>query len=340
MLKYTICQRNRAAGSRVWYLRTFDTETKKISFQSLGTEKKAEAAEALNIKNAERFKSQEEKRLEHLPTLDRAISEWIEHIERGNAGTYRNYINKIPFLREYCSNNGIEKITDFTTRNAVELITQLPKENTARTVINKKRVYSTLFNWIYTKYGIEKINPFQRVKTQKAATVEREFWTPQQIDMILDAASDPGERLLFAFMAFAGLRFSEAMNIHGEQIDGHKIKIIGKGGKFAIVPIGNRMKQEIALYIDGGGSIQAGRIFKRIRNQVANPHLRKICEKLGFSGYTHCHKFRHSFISNLLLKGGSIVAVSKLARHETPDITLRFYAHCLPDNIENTINLL
>lgn len=340
MLKYTICQRNRAAGSRVWYLRTFDTETKKISFQSLGTEKKAEAAEALNIKNAERFKSQEEKFIERLPTLEKAISEWVDYIERGNNGTYKNYITKIPFLREYCNNNGIEKITDFTTRNAVELILQLPKENTASTIINKKRVYSTLFNWIYTKYGIEKINPFQRVKTQKAITVEREFWTPQQIDNILDAARDQAERLLFSFMAFAGLRFSEAANICGEQIDGDKIKIIGKGGKFAVVPIGNRMKKEISLYIDGGGSIQAGRIFKRTINQIENLHLRKICEKLGFSGSAHCHKFRHSFISNLLLKGGSIVAVSKLARHETPDITLKFYAHCLPDNINKTINLL
>lgn len=346
MLKYSICQRNRAAGSKVWYLRTFDTVSKKITFESLGTEKKSEAQNALLLKNAERFKSPEEKRLEMLPTIREAVAQWLDNVSRGNPGTYREYANKMPHLFEYCESNKIESIADFTTQHAAGLIEALPKDHKPTTIVNKKRVYSAFFTWVYSRYGIERINPFNRVKTPKAARVEKEFWTVEQIEKILEFTSDPEgrndpeERFLFAFMAFAGLRFFEAASMSWERIEGGKISLTGKGDKFAKVPIGEKLKREIGLYLNGEAKPSTGRIFRKFLNFSENSHLKTICEKLGFQGEAHCHKFRHSFISNLLISGGSIVAVSKLARHEKPDITLRFYAHCLPDDLDKTLNLL
>ena len=340
MLKLSILQRNRAAGSKIWYLRTFDTVSKKITFESLGTEKKAEAVELLARRNAERFKTPEEKKLETLPTIREAVASWLDFVSRGNHGTFREYANKMPHLFEYCESNNIERIADFTTQHAAGLIEALPKDHKPTTIVNKKRVYSTFFTWVYSRYGIEKINPFQRVKTPKATRKEKEFWTVEQIEKILDGANDPEERFLFALMAFAGLRFFEATGLCWERIEGGKISITGKGGKFAKVPIGERMGREIGLFLNGAAQPSTGRIFRKFLNFRENAHLKRICEKLGFQGEAHCHKFRHSFASNLLRAGGSIIAVSKLMRHEKPDITLRVYSHCLPDDLDKTLNLL
>ncbi len=340
MLKYSIIQRNRAAGSKIWYLRTFDTETKKITFESLGTEKKGEAVELLAKRNAERFKTPAQILQEKQPSIEKAVSSWLDTVSRGNSGTFNQYSINIPQLLEFCKAHKIERLGDFTTQNATELIKTFPAENKASTILNKKRICNNFFNWAFATYGIEKINPFTRVKTPKVKRAEKEFWTVEQIEKILDNAGNPLERLLFAFMAFAGLRYFEAVGICWENLDGGKLSIVGKGDKPAKVPIGGRLEKEINLFLSGKSKPENGRIFPKLDNQNENKHLKGICERLGLHGGAHCHKFRHSFASNLLRAGASIIAVSKLMRHEKPDITLRFYSHCLPDDLEKTLTLL
>lgn len=340
MLKYSIIQRNRAAGSKVWYLRTFDTVLKKVSFESLGTEKKGEALELLAKRNAERFKTPEQIRQDRQPTIQEAVYRWLDIVSRGNAGTFADYKNKVPHLLDFCRSNGVERLGDFTTKEAAELIQRLPPENKPVTILNKKRVYTAFFNWAFSTYGIEKINPFTRVKTPKVSRKEREFWTPEQVAQILDNAGDKSERLLFAFMAYAGLRFFEAAGLSWENLDGGKLSIVGKGDKPAKVPIGRRLNDEIKRFLGENTRPESGPIFQSPNNSSENTKVKKICERLGIPGGAHCHKFRHSFASNLLRAGASIIAVSKLMRHEKPDITLRFYAHCLPDDLEKTIDLI
>ena len=340
MLKYSIIQRNRAAGSKIWYLRTFDTETKKITFESLGTEKKGEAVELLAKRNAERFKTPAQILQEKQPSIEKAVSSWLDTVSRGNPGTFNQYSINIPHLLEFCKDHKIERLGDFTTQNATELIKTFPAENKASTILNKKRIYNNFFNWAFATYGIEKINPFTRVKTPKVKRAEKEFWTVEQIEKILDNAGNPLERLLFAFMAFAGLRYFEAVGICWENIEGGKLSIVGKGDKPAKVPIGGRLEKEINLFLSGKSKPENGRIFPKLDNQNENKRLKAICKRLGIPGGAHCHKFRHSFASNLLRAGASIIAVSKLMRHEKPDITLRFYSHCLPDDLEKTLILL
>lgn len=340
MLKYSIIQRNRAAGSKIWYLRTFDTETKKITFESLGTEKKGEAVELLAKRNAERFKTPAQILQEKQPSIEKAVSSWLDTVSRGNPGTFNQYSINIPQLLEFCKAHKIERLGDFTTQNATELIKTFPAENKASTILNKKRICNNFFNWAFATYGIEKINPFTRVKTPKVKRSEKEFWTVEQIEQILENAGSTSERLLFAFMAFAGLRYFEAAGLRWENLDGGKLSIVGKGDKPAKVPIGGRLEKEINLFLSGKSKPENGRIFPKLDNQNENKHLKGICERLGLHGGAHCHKFRHSFASNLLRAGASIIAVSKLMRHEKPDITLRFYSHCLPDDLEKTLTLL
>jgi integrase len=340
MLKYSIVQRNKATGSKTWYLRTFDTESKRIKYESLNTEKKGEAQSVLLRKNAELFKTPEQLHQENQPTIREAVYKWLDIVSRGKQGTFMDYKNKVPHLLDFCKRNNIERLGKFTTKEATELINELPPENKPVTILNKKRVYTAFFNWAFSTYGIEKINPFTRVKTPKVSRKEREFWTPEQLGQILDGASDKTERLLFAFMAFAGLRFFEAAGLRWEQLDGGKLSIMGKGDKPARVPIGRRLEDEIKKFLGESERPESGQIFESPNNSSENTKVKKICERLGIPGAAHCHKFRHSFASNLLRAGGSIVAVSKLMRHENPDITLRFYSHCLPDDLEKTLNLI
>ena len=52
------------------------------------------------------------------------------------------------------------------------------------------------------------------------------------------------------------------------------------------------------------------------------------------------HKFRHSFISNLLRKGVNVPATARLARHEDPKVTMETYSHLLQEDLQESIDVL
>ena len=52
------------------------------------------------------------------------------------------------------------------------------------------------------------------------------------------------------------------------------------------------------------------------------------------------HKFRHSFISNLIRSGINVRAVQQLARHESVDITLNTYSHLLQNDLADAVNAI
>ena len=203
-------------------------------------------------------------------------------------------------------------------------------------------MWGIFFNWAYDTFGINEKAPTKSIKLPKKEFHEKVFFTTEQIETILEHTKDKSLRLLFALMAYAGLRFFEASNMAWEQITEKEIRLKGKGGKYAVLPIGKRLKDEIRLYLKSYSGSKEGALFRSIDNKRTNEKLKKIVKESGleFNKPISCHNFRHSFASNLLRKGANIVAVSKLLRHETPTITLNIYSHVLTNDLKETIDIL
>ena len=164
------------------------------------------------------------------------------------------------------------------------------------------------------------------------------FWTPDQIEKILDNAPDPEFRLFWSVMAFAGLRHAEACRFGPSciQEDG-KMRVVGKGDKEAFLPISDRLKAEIKRY----GKLKDG-MFATARFDHAdrcNETLRIAVEAAGYkSDDATNHKWRHSFASNLIRSGVGPKIVQQLMRHEDVRQTLDTYSHLLQDDLEKALN--
>ena len=60
----------------------------------------------------------------------------------------------------------------------------------------------------------------------------------------------------------------------------------------------------------------------------------------SFGGKVHLHRFRHSFISNLIRANAcSVRCVAELARHDNVMITLNTYSHLLPSDKEQALEI-
>lgn len=320
----TIVQKNKSKGIRTWYARVPGEGG--VHYYSLGTTSKSEAKAIMQ----ERMKAgaYEIKDERETMTLGEAAIRFEAYQRQkgtkpGSITTMLQAINCLePLFRTKVSELSVKAISD-TFIAANESIN-------ANTYRNRKTVVSTFFRYIVDVLELISVNPAPRaIPRRKAVKPQRYFWTIEQIDLILDRAPNPSYRLLIAFMAFAGLRRSEALAMTTDKIyDGH-IHVRGKGDKVASIPVSPRLQREI------------DRCPQPWRFRLSDKVLRRICYDAipgGFPGKPHAHRFRHSFGSNLIRGGVNVKVVQTLMRHENISLTLDIYGHILDSDPREAVN--
>lgn len=126
-------------------------------------------------------------------------------------------------------------------------------------------------------------------------------------------------------MAYQGLRVHEALKMRAGDIRDGRIHVVGKGGKYALLPLSPPMLSEFDRV---GWAWDFSRIDpSESRKKVIVAARRALGD--DYDGEANNHRFRHSFASNLLRAGVNIKAVQLLMRHATISITLDTYPHLL-----------
>lgn len=326
-MSITLVQKNKSKGIFTWYARVPDTAKKgSVHFFSLGTSLKNEAKTILQQKI--RDGAFETRTNRSLMTLGEAVERY-EKFQRSKGIKEKSisiFLIALKSLQPLYS----KPITKITNKEISE--TFLAKnENVGPTTYNyNKTVIAMLYNYIVDILEIIPKNPIaQAIPKRKKVKSVRHFWTTEQIDRIIAYAPSPKTRLLWSFMAFAGLRKSEATAMTPDKIHDGKIYIVGKGDKEAAIPICPRLQREIDRY-KGDWTLSFAPLTLERAAAKAIPE--------GFPGKAHAHRFRHSFGSNLIRAGVNVKVVQKLMRHENITMTLDIYGHILDTDANEAIN--
>lgn len=337
MRSYSISQRKKSQGSKTWYGCTVESDSGTARYVSLKTEKKREAEVWLARMNAERF-FPEMVKIPDVPIRD-AVQAWLRGVEISKGGYSRTvgaYANHLRPLAEWCAKNGVRNLADFTPAHANSYVATLSGKapvTVRQTIVNIR----SFFRWAMDTYEIQKPNPMRTVKAPKDENArERHFWTPEQINAILDAAPSPKHRVFWSLMAFAGLRKSEAIAVRPADIREGYLHVTGKGRKYARVPVASRLLAELDRY----GERPEDQPY--IGTSMSECVLWNACKRarLDAQGKPHFHRFRHSFGTNLLRAGATITEVQRLMRHSNVQLTLSVYSHLLPEDLERAVNLV
>lgn len=338
-MKYEIEQKNKSKGIYTWFLRWYDSKTKTMRYKSLKTDNRNIAHRILMQKNGEMMGQDWAK----APTFRKALFAFLDDTEmtKGDGLTIRNYKSQLSPLVSFAEEYGLQAITELSFDLANEFICRF-KGLKPNTIAQKLKVCRLFFKWCFKTWDLKSENPFSRIKYPIIRKTEKSFWTPEQIEKILDAEQDKEFRFCFAIMAYAGFRFFEAQKAVWGDFEGDFIKVMGKGGKFAKVPVSSKLRAEIGRFMDGAAVPGSGAIFTdKVTNTATNREIKKACAAAGikFEGRANCHRFRHSFASNLLRGGASVVTTQRLLRHSTPMITLSVYSHVLKEDLTDAVNL-
>ena len=136
----------------------------------------------------------------------------------------------------------------------------------------------------------------------------------------------------------SGLRLAELASLDVTSIDtlGSSVRVMGKGSKERLVPIGSVALTAISAY-QSAATITRGALFlsklrKRLSTRSINTVLKKYLAKSEIPFNVTPHKLRHSFATHLLDNGADLRSVQALLGHSSLSTT-QIYTHVTKERL-------
>jgi integrase/recombinase XerD len=176
------------------------------------------------------------------------------------------------------------------------------------------------------------------------------FGEIENIIASIDLSSPEGTRnkAIVETMYSCGLRVSEVVNLKLSQLylDVGFIRVIGKGDKERLVPIGGSAIKYITIYLATRKHvvIQRGeedilflnRRGKRLTRVMIFLIIKDLVKKAGITKNISPHTFRHSFATHLVEGGADLRAVQEMLGHESITTT-EIYTHLDREFLRKTL---
>ncbi len=178
-----------------------------------------------------------------------------------------------------------------------------------------------------------------------------ETLTQAETERLLAAPAEEAllDRALLELLYAAGLRISEALRLDLEDLslDGAFVRVIGKGDRERLVPVGEVALDAIRAWMDGprgvlvaqhhvapirGGPLFIGRTGRRLARQQAWAIVKRAASAAGLNDRVSPHTLRHSFATHLLEGGADLRIVQELLGHASISTT-QLYTHVTGERI-------
>jgi len=279
--------------------------------------------------------------------MERFLDKFILHLKfelRFSENTVKSYNYDLNNYFIFIKNKNID-ITNVKDHNITDYIKFLTENNNKASSINRlisaiKKFYSYLED-----NDIILHNPSLLIEAQKHQRVYPNILTVEEIEKIINhikADSLMGFRNLsmITIMYSCGIRVSELINLEFSNLflKNDYIKILGKGKKERLVPIGQRAKENLVNYmnyrkknkITSDGYIYLSYRNKQLTRMAINNIIKKYCFQAEINKKISAHTFRHSFATHMLEGGADLRVVQEILGHENINTT-EIYTHL--DNI-------
>lgn len=266
--------------------------------------------------------------------------------------TVEAYLHDIVKLNDFLADK--KKLEEVELSDLQSFLSTLYDENMsarsqARIISGLKSFYKFMLSEHLIKH-----DPTELLDAPKIGRHLPEVLSIPEIEAILngiDLSKPEGHRnkAIIEVMYGCGLRVSEVVNLRISNLHFREnyVRIIGKGDKERLVPIGHTAQNAILLYMEGyrqhlkikkgeedfvflnrrGSRLSREMIFMMIKEMAASVGIRKTISP---------HTFRHSFATHLVEGGADLRAVQEMLGHESITTT-EIYTHLDREYVKNIL---
>ena len=273
---------------------------------------------------------------------------YIENIKRYSLQTVKAYrTDLIQFSEYFKTTNKIDtgQLTERTIKMYLMHLSEtgIEKRSISRKLASVRGMLKFAFHnkIIGSNPAAYIINPKSSKKLPEVTTTESIL----KIYQIADEADENPElvKIIFELLYGCALRVSELcdLNFGDLDINSRTIRVMGKGSKLRIIPVGekstkiikqylnkiNHQKNNDPLILTKGGN----RLYPRLVYRIINKYLSKVTDIKKKSP----HVLRHSAATHMLDNGADLIAVKEILGHENLSTT-QIYTHVSIERLKST----
>lgn len=272
----------------------------------------------------------------------------LQNIKRYSENTIKSYRIDLEDFSAYCINynrSEIESITDKFIKSYLAVLNQ--KNLNKKSISRKLATIRSLFKYSFQQ-DIISSNPAVNIHNPKT---NRELPEILSTEIILSTYVEAEKnekhpeliKVIFELLYGCAIRVSELCGINREDVDlsNNSLKVLGKGNKNRIVPVGNKSIEIIKDYLAIRGDLtgkepliltETGRrIYPRFVHRIINKYLSIVSDVKKKSP----HILRHSAATHMLDNGADLRAVKEILGHENLSTT-QIYTHVSIERLKNT----
>ena len=267
----------------------------------------------------------------------------------------RAYIADLESLLLHVNQLGIIQFSQLTLNHIRSWLANLQSRGAARSSITRRVVSIRAFTywgarngWLERDIGRELVAPKPERHLPEVLDVDSASLTLEALQTRANEERTPESIRDIAIVETlygSGIRVSELTGLNLEDIDRDRntLRVIGKGNKERIVPIGIPAMRALELWIAEGRSklthfeteraLFVGSRGKRIDQRVVREIVYLATEALGANKRVGPHALRHSAATHLLEGGADLRTVQEILGHSSLSTT-QIYTHVSEERIK------
>ena len=268
--------------------------------------------------------------------LKKEIEDFYEyvHLIRGQAkNTAKSYRRDLLKLNDFLQTKNFLSVTKVQKADMSEWIGMLFDSGLSTKSIQRHISSAKALFQFLKKRGVIDVSPLETIRPPKASSYLPNTLSPEDVMQLLSfrpkTISEIRDICIIELVYACGLRVSEAANINIDDFEeGFQfLRVLGKGSKIRLVPVGLFAIKAIELWLEKRANIETDEnaLFINLRgNRISSRSIQSSIKKISIAQGlppVNPHMLRHSFATHLLESSGDLRSIQELLGHASLSTT-------------------
>ena len=258
---------------------------------------------------------------------------FVSQVKNLSENTTKSYERDLKKLNSFLIDLNVSGYSEISSETCSAWIGNLYSQNNNPRSIQRHLSSAKGFFRFLKKNNLIQSSPFELVTAPKSSSNLPDVLSPEDVEQLLNFKPsnmiEIRDMAIVELMYSSGLRVSETVNINLNDFEEDKsfLRVLGKGSKTRLVPMGryavnaiNEWLKEREKILNNTDALFLNAKGTRLTVRSVQLRLKKMAVKQGLPPI-HPHMLRHSFATHMLESSGDLRTIQELLGHSSLSTT-------------------
>ena len=258
---------------------------------------------------------------------------FVSQVKNLSENTTKSYERDLKKLNSFLVDLNVSGYSEISSETCSAWIGNLYSQNNNPRSIQRHLSSAKGFFRFLKKNNLIQSSPFELVTAPKSSSNLPDVLSPEDVEQLLNFKPsnmiEIRDMAIVELMYSSGLRVSETVNINLNDFEEDKsfLRVLGKGSKTRLVPMGryavnaiNEWMREREKILNNTDALFLNAKGTRLTVRSVQLRLKKMAIKQGLPPI-HPHMLRHSFATHMLESSGDLRTIQELLGHSSLSTT-------------------